>query len=107
MDDEHPTGALRTIEEIKVLVQRAQAGEVVKVYPVTFGMGKPTLPDLTPTRLLHLENGELKVEYGDTNLGHFCLAWRGIDHDNCQGYLFTNYWHAYAFSLLHGSKNDG
>jgi hypothetical protein len=111
--DKHPPGALRTIEEVQTLIQRVNAGETVKVYPVTFGSGTPAVPDLTPTQLLGLSGLRCLVFKCDNRAqGEFDLAWRGIGNSlsekDCYGYLFENYWHAYAYSLRvnHDRKRD-
>ncbi len=111
--DKHPPGALRTIEEVQTLIQRVKAGETVKVYPVTFGSGSPAVPDLTPSQLTGLSRLRyLTFKYDGLFAGEFDLAWRGIvnylSEQDCYGYLFENYWHAYAYSLRvnHDRKRD-
>jgi hypothetical protein len=101
---EYPQGALSTLKEVDELVARAEAGEEVKLYPVSFGPGTPAVRNMTPMRLLKYEdNGTkgLSVRVNnERSTSYIDLEWRGIPKGSHHfGFLFTNYWHAYAYSL--------
>jgi len=101
---DYPQGAIRSLTAVRKLVARAERGETVKVY--SWRAFNPTAaPNLQPLiikRLNRLKRLEVIREDGvvktiSLRLRH--VSGCGKPVQDADGYLFENYWHAYAHDL--------
>ena len=114
---EYPEGAIRETDEITPLLEKARRGESVKLFSVV-ARGFPVIATLEPSgdRVMgvllakpinypHAKPGEI-VQCPN---GRFRLSWRNVPWSSApddDGYLFTNYWHAYAYALKIGRGGE-
>lgn len=114
MVNKYPEGAIKTLEEIRALVGKTQKGEIVRVHSFVMG-GSPKFASFTVLGWFIRDNQLLvKVDrdkhwgpYDQGAEGKLRLSWRNIPESSWapdNGFLFTNYWHAYAYSLRFKSK---
>ncbi len=101
-EQNHPAGAIKTLAEIECLLARKNSGEKAVIWPVAAGAGTPAVEDLTPCTITGLaQDRYLSVAVPSKRSATIDLAWRniGTNGGTAGGYLFTNFWHAYAYSL--------
>jgi hypothetical protein len=105
----YPPFAIRTVEEIREMGKRAEAGESIYLYTVYLDsndqVGKARIINGPAKKggTLYL----LVKTHNETTFDSFNLSWRNIPTPNGNKWFsFANYWHAYA-ALLRWRADGG